>query len=233
MNILLIGSDKSNVPGDPGRSDTQMLMRLDPETKSISMLSLPRDLRVDIEGVGYDKMNAAYSYGGPTLVIRRSSSSPACPSTAGSRSTSPGSGTWSTSSAACTCPSTTSTSCPRAPPTNPSTWSPDTSSCAATRRWTTCGTATTSRATSRACSASNVDPGAAAPVRPLERRLDEGHQAHQGDHRRDRVELRLAQEDPAPGGARLRGRHLQGDQAHLEGDTPMIDGVSFVIATEN
>jgi LCP family protein required for cell wall assembly len=70
MNILLIGSDKSDVPGDPGRSDTQMLIRLDPETKSISMLSLPRDLRVYIEGVGYDKMNTAYSYGGPKLVIK-------------------------------------------------------------------------------------------------------------------------------------------------------------------
>ncbi len=69
MNILLIGSDKSTVPGDPGRSDTQMLVRLDPETKSISMLSLPRDLLVDIPGYGQDKMNTAYSYGGPKLVI--------------------------------------------------------------------------------------------------------------------------------------------------------------------
>jgi LCP family protein required for cell wall assembly len=70
MNILLIGSDKSDIPGDPGRSDTQMLLRLDPETKSISMLSLPRDLYVDIPGYGYDKMNSAYSYGGPKLVIK-------------------------------------------------------------------------------------------------------------------------------------------------------------------
>jgi LCP family protein required for cell wall assembly len=70
MNILLIGSDKSSLPGDPGRSDTQMLVRLDPETRSISMLSLPRDLRVYIEGVGYSKMNEAYSYGGPALVIK-------------------------------------------------------------------------------------------------------------------------------------------------------------------
>jgi LCP family protein required for cell wall assembly len=69
MNILLIGSDKSTVPGDPGRSDTQLLVRLDPETKSISMLSLPRDLRVDIPGYGLNKMNAAYSFGGPALVI--------------------------------------------------------------------------------------------------------------------------------------------------------------------
>ncbi len=69
MNILLIGSDKSTVPGDPGRSDTQLLVRLDPETKSISMLSLPRDLQVEIPGVGLAKMNEAYSYGGPALVI--------------------------------------------------------------------------------------------------------------------------------------------------------------------
>ena len=69
MNILLIGSDKSTIPGDPGRSDTQMLVRLDPQTKSISMLSLPRDLQVDIPGVGLAKMNEAYSYGGPALVI--------------------------------------------------------------------------------------------------------------------------------------------------------------------
>ena len=70
QNILLIGSDKSDVIGDPGRSDTQMLIRLDPETKSISMLSLPRDLRVLIPDHGYDKMNTAYSYGGPPLVVK-------------------------------------------------------------------------------------------------------------------------------------------------------------------
>ena len=69
MNILLIGSDKSG-PGDPGRSDTQILVRLDPATKSISMLSMPRDLRVYIDGVGYDKMNAAYSYGGPAGAVK-------------------------------------------------------------------------------------------------------------------------------------------------------------------
>jgi LCP family protein required for cell wall assembly len=70
LNILLIGSDKSTVLGDPGRSDTQLLVRLDPQTKSISMLSIPRDLQVDIPGVGLNKMNAAYSYGGPALVIK-------------------------------------------------------------------------------------------------------------------------------------------------------------------
>lgn len=70
MNILLIGSDKSKIPGDLGRSDTQILVRLDPETKSISMLSVPRDLRVLIPDHGYDKMNTAYSYGGPALAVK-------------------------------------------------------------------------------------------------------------------------------------------------------------------
>jgi len=70
MNILLIGSDKTKIPGDTGRSDTQILVRLDPKTKSISMFSVPRDLRVDIEGVGYDKMNTAFSYGGPALAVK-------------------------------------------------------------------------------------------------------------------------------------------------------------------
>jgi LCP family protein required for cell wall assembly len=70
MNILLIGSDRTDLPGDPGRSDTQMLVRLDPDTKSISMLSVPRDLRVLIPDHGYDKMNTAYSYGGPALTVR-------------------------------------------------------------------------------------------------------------------------------------------------------------------
>jgi LCP family protein required for cell wall assembly len=70
MNILLIGSDKSDIPDDPGRSDTQLLVRLDPETKSISMFSVPRDLRVYIPDHGYDKMNTAYSYGGPALAVK-------------------------------------------------------------------------------------------------------------------------------------------------------------------
>jgi LCP family protein required for cell wall assembly len=70
MNILLIGSDKTKIPGDTGRSDTQILVRLDPTTKSISMFSVPRDLRVMIPDHGYDKMNTAYAYGGPPLAVK-------------------------------------------------------------------------------------------------------------------------------------------------------------------
>ncbi len=67
VNLLLIGSDSR--PGDPGRSDTQVVVRLDPVTKSISMLSLPRDLRVDIPGYGLAKINEAYTYGGAPLTV--------------------------------------------------------------------------------------------------------------------------------------------------------------------
>ena len=47
-----------------------MLVRLDPRTKSISMLSIPRDLRVEIPGYGTDRINAAYSYGGAPLALK-------------------------------------------------------------------------------------------------------------------------------------------------------------------
>ena len=69
MNILLLGIDHAG-PGDPGRSDSQILVRLDPQLKTISMLSLPRDLRWNIPGIGVTKMNAAYTYGGPRLAIK-------------------------------------------------------------------------------------------------------------------------------------------------------------------
>ena len=68
VNILLIGSDSP--PGQVGRSDTLLLVRLDPGTKRISMLSVPRDLRVEIPGYGLNKINAAYSYGGAALAVK-------------------------------------------------------------------------------------------------------------------------------------------------------------------
>jgi polyisoprenyl-teichoic acid--peptidoglycan teichoic acid transferase len=67
VNILLLGADVR--PDDPGRSDTMVLARLDPATKSITMLSFPRDLYVEIPGYGYNKMNAAYPYGGAALCV--------------------------------------------------------------------------------------------------------------------------------------------------------------------
>jgi len=67
---LVIGSDHRYTDGSaPARSDTLMLVRVDPRTHLISLLSLPRDLWVDIPGVGQDKINAAYSDGGPKLTL--------------------------------------------------------------------------------------------------------------------------------------------------------------------
>ncbi len=61
VNILVIGSDRrDDIPGDQGRSDTMMLVRLDPESGSISMLSVPRDLWVTIPGHGSERINVAY-----------------------------------------------------------------------------------------------------------------------------------------------------------------------------
>jgi LCP family protein required for cell wall assembly len=62
MNILLLGSDAR--PGeDISRTDTIVLVHLDPRTNRVSMLSFPRDLWVTVPGYGKDKINAAYSIG--------------------------------------------------------------------------------------------------------------------------------------------------------------------------
>jgi LCP family protein required for cell wall assembly len=64
---LVIGYDhRAGDGGAQSRSDTVMLIRTDPDTKSISMLSFPRDLVVDIycspgHNIGRDRINAAYS----------------------------------------------------------------------------------------------------------------------------------------------------------------------------
>lgn len=68
QTILLIGSDRRWGQGS-GRSDTMMLVRIDEQQRTISTLSIPRDLRVPIPGYGSDKVNAAFSYGGPRLLI--------------------------------------------------------------------------------------------------------------------------------------------------------------------
>lgn len=70
-NIMILGSDKrASEPGDPGRSDTTILLRLDPDRNAIALMSIPRDLKVEIPGWGTDKFNAAYAYGGPKLTLR-------------------------------------------------------------------------------------------------------------------------------------------------------------------
>jgi LCP family protein required for cell wall assembly len=70
-NIVILGSDKrASEPEDPGRSDTTLLLRLDPDKNAIALMSIPRDLKVEIPGYGTGKFNEAYSYGGPKLTLQ-------------------------------------------------------------------------------------------------------------------------------------------------------------------
>lgn len=68
VNILVMGTDTSP-DGYSTRSDSIMIVRVNPAGECLSMLSIPRDLLVDIPGVGEDKINAAYAIGGVPLSI--------------------------------------------------------------------------------------------------------------------------------------------------------------------
>ena len=71
QTILLVGSDhRWTDKKDPARSDTLMLVRLDPKQKATTVLSIPRDLQIVIPGHGLDKINDAYALGGPTLTAQ-------------------------------------------------------------------------------------------------------------------------------------------------------------------
>ncbi|MDX2244128.1 MAG: LCP family protein [Leptolyngbyaceae cyanobacterium bins.302] len=88
VNILVLGakvltSDLSEAdPSQPDRgyhalvnsfdglTDTMLLLRFNPETKKVVLLSIPRDTRVEIPGYGANKINAANSLGGPALSAR-------------------------------------------------------------------------------------------------------------------------------------------------------------------
>ena len=63
--ILVMGVDVRE--DDVGRSDTLMVATVDPHTDQATLLSIPRDTRVRIYGYGYDKINAAYAFGGEPL----------------------------------------------------------------------------------------------------------------------------------------------------------------------
>lgn len=81
-NILLIGSDRRSavpttgsraraatwVPGEQ-RSDTMMLVHIAGDRKNVTVVSIPRDSWVHIPGLGMHKVNAAFSYGGPSLAV--------------------------------------------------------------------------------------------------------------------------------------------------------------------
>jgi polyisoprenyl-teichoic acid--peptidoglycan teichoic acid transferase len=71
QTLLLVGSDRRY--GDAARdarSDTLMLLRIDPKQSAVTVLSIPRDLAVEIPGHGEAKINEAYRLGGLDLTAR-------------------------------------------------------------------------------------------------------------------------------------------------------------------
>jgi LCP family protein required for cell wall assembly len=65
VTILVIGLDYRDWESGAGapRSDTMMLLTIDPVTKTAGMLSIPRDMWVNIPGFGYNRINNAYADG--------------------------------------------------------------------------------------------------------------------------------------------------------------------------
>lgn len=81
-NFLLVGSDTraglsqaelnrvgtKEVSGQ--RTDTIILVHVSPRQQKAVMMSIPRDLKVDIPGHGANRINAAYAFGGPALLVK-------------------------------------------------------------------------------------------------------------------------------------------------------------------
>jgi LCP family protein required for cell wall assembly len=74
QTIMILGSDERYDDAKQGikpRSDTIILVRLDPDAGAIALMSIPRDLKVQVPGYQYeDKINSAYENGGPRLTLK-------------------------------------------------------------------------------------------------------------------------------------------------------------------
>lgn len=68
-SVLVIGTDTRDPEVERGRSDSMILVSMNSRTREIYMTSFMRDAYVDIPGNGSGKLNAAYSYGGPELLM--------------------------------------------------------------------------------------------------------------------------------------------------------------------
>ncbi len=74
VTFLLVGSDSRGTADEGiaagGRSDAIMIARFSGDRQHAQLVSIPRDSWVDVPGYGTNKVNAAYAFGGPTLLIR-------------------------------------------------------------------------------------------------------------------------------------------------------------------
>lgn len=66
--VLLLGSD-ARANDTASRSDTIILARIDANVGKATLVSIPRDTKVEIEGHGTQKINAAYAFGGPAGAV--------------------------------------------------------------------------------------------------------------------------------------------------------------------
>lgn len=72
--MMLIGSDRREGDDAMGaRSDTNIVVRIDPQENKATLVSIPRDTMIDIDGYGTNKFNAAYNYDGAAGAIREAS----------------------------------------------------------------------------------------------------------------------------------------------------------------
>jgi LCP family protein required for cell wall assembly len=83
MNILVMGTDRRSkaqttgqnatarewVPGAQ-RTDTIMVVHIDGDREGASVISIPRDSWVNVPGYGFNKINAAFSFAGPSLAVQ-------------------------------------------------------------------------------------------------------------------------------------------------------------------
>jgi LCP family protein required for cell wall assembly len=77
MNLLLLGSDSRISAGDPSqwvagaqRTDAIMVVHVPADRSGAFVVSIPRDSWVDVPGHGKNKINAAFSFGGPALMVQ-------------------------------------------------------------------------------------------------------------------------------------------------------------------
>ena len=76
VNILIMGLDEArDIEGATsedlvGRTDTMLLVRVDPQENIVNIMSIPRDTRVEIPGYGIDKINQANAEGGAELAAQ-------------------------------------------------------------------------------------------------------------------------------------------------------------------
>ncbi|WP_419954330.1 LytR family transcriptional regulator [Neobacillus niacini] len=68
FSVLMLGVDERE--GDSGRSDTMIVLSVNPNNNSVKMLSIPRDTMTEIVGRGKeDKINHAYAFGGVPMAV--------------------------------------------------------------------------------------------------------------------------------------------------------------------